>query len=144
MAVKWLPRISWFFIFLYIVFLGNVNIYASNLSIETAATCCVEESKGCCGSCHSEDTTKSDDCCHGNGCCGLVETRLPITVFSSKSEIEQKVSVQTLRIKPSLNCAGSLFFSYLLPENIGSSKFHFFTHSYRCNDRLAKMSIWRC
>jgi hypothetical protein len=43
-----------------------------------------------------------------------------------------------------LNCAGRLVFSYLLPENIGSSKVHFFTHNYRCNDRLAKMSIWRC
>lgn len=137
-------RISCFFIFLYLVFLGNANIYASNLSIETKTSCCTEESEGCCGSCHSEETTNSDDCCHGNGCCGIAETRLPITVFSSKSEIEQKVSVQTLRIKPSLNSAGRLVFSYLLPENIGSSKVHFFTHSYRCNDRLAKMSIWRC
>lgn len=137
-------KISSFFIFLYLVFLGNVNIYASNLSIETKTSCCAEESEGCCGSCHSEETTNSDDCCHGNGCCGIVETRLPITVFSSKSEIEQKVSVKVLRIKTSLNSAGSLVFSYLLPENIGSSKVHFFTHSYRCNDRLAKMSIWRC
>ena len=142
--MNWSSRISCFFIFLYLVFLGNVNIYASNLSIETKTNCCAEESEGCCGSCHSEEATDSDDCCHGNGCCGIVETRLPITVFSSKSEIEQKVSVQTLRIKPSLNIAGSLVFSYLLPENIGSSKIHFFTHSYRCNDRLAKMSIWRC
>ncbi len=123
MAVNRSSRISCFFIFLYLVFLGNVNIYASNLSLETKTNCCAEESEGC---------------------CGIVETRLPITVFSSKSEIEQKVSVQTLRIKPSLNCAGRLVFSYLLPENIGSSKVHFFTHSYRCNDRLAKMSIWRC
>lgn len=123
MAVNRSSRISCFFIFLYLVFLGDVNIYASNLSLETKTNCCAEESEGC---------------------CGIVETRLPITVFSSKSEIEQKVSVQTLRIKPSLNCAGRLVFSYLLPENIGSSKVHFFTHSYRCNDRLAKMSIWRC
>lgn len=121
--MNWSSSISCFFIFLYLVFLGNVNIYASNLSIETKTSCCAEESEGC---------------------CGIVETRLPITVFSSKSEIEQKVSVQSLRIKPSLNIAGSLVFSYLLPENIGSSKIHFFTHSYRCNDRLAKMSIWRC
>jgi hypothetical protein len=43
-----------------------------------------------------------------------------------------------------LNSYDSLVFSFLLPENIGSSKIHFFTHSYRCNDRLVKMSIWRC
>jgi hypothetical protein len=137
-------RISCFFIFLYLVFLGNANIYASNLSIETKTSCCAEESEGCCGSCHSEETKNSDDCCHGNGCCGIVETRLPITIFSSKTEIKQKASVHALRIKPSLNSYDSLVFSFLLPENIGSSKIHFFTHSYRCNDRLAKMSIWRC
>lgn len=137
-------KVSYFFIFLYLVFLGNVNIYASNLSLETKTSCCAEESKGCCGSCHSEETTNTHDCCHGNGCCGMVETRLPITIFSSKSEIKQKVSVKALRIKPILTADGSLTFYYLLPESPSSSGVHLLAHCYRCNDRLAKMSIWRC
>ena len=143
-AVNQSSRISCFFIFLYFVFLGNVNIYASNISIETKTSCCTKESRGCCGSCHSEETSNSDDCCHGNGCCGIVETRLPITIFSSKSEIEHKVSVKVLLIKPGLNRNGCLTYNYKIPKSLSSNKVHFFTHSYRCNDRLAKMSIWRC
>ncbi len=137
-------KVSYFFIFLYIVFLGNANIYASNLSLETITSCCAEESEACCGNCHSEDSTNSDDCCNGNGCCGMVETRQPITISSPKLESEQKVSVEALRIKPILTTDSSLAFCYLLPECLSSIKVHFFTHSYRCNDRLAKMSIWRC
>jgi hypothetical protein len=137
-------KVSYFFIFLYLVFLGNANIYASNLSLETITSCCAEESEACCGNCHSEDSTNSDDCCNGNGCCGMVETRLPITIFSPKIETEHKVSVEALHIKPILTTDGSLSFCYLLPECLSSTKVHFFTHSYRCNDRLAKMSIWRC
>ncbi len=136
--------ISFIFIVLYLVFLGNANLYAYTSITESVSSCCSAEEISCCGSCHSEDTSNSDDCCHGNGCCGIVETRLPITIFSSKTEVEQKASVQTLHIKPSLHSYLSLGFSYLLPEKIGSSKIHFFTHSYRCNDRLAKLSIWRC
>ena len=136
--------ISFIFIVLYLVFLGNANLYAYTSITEIVSSCCSAEEISCCGSCHSEDTSNSDDCCHGNGCCGIVETRLPITIFSSKSEIEHKVSVKVLLIKPGLNRNGCLTYNYKIPKSLSSNKIHFFTHSYRSNDRLAKMSIWRC
>ena len=137
-------KISSFFILLYLVFLGNANIYATNLSIESTSSCCLSESEGCCGDCNNEESKDTNNCCQGNGCCGVVETRLPITIFSPKSEIEQKVSIKPLRIKPSLNGSASLSFICILPKKPNFIRVHFFTHSARSNDRLAKVSIWRC
>jgi hypothetical protein len=130
---------------LYLLFLGNANLYAYTSINETVSSCCEAEESSCCGSCSSEESSDSDsDCCQGNGCCDWQETRIPSSIFhaeSSQELSEKKYSEEKLSQK-------------FNKESFYTLNFYFATivknqpdcHPKRelIADRHSRFSIWRC
>ncbi len=134
------------FILLYLLFLGNANLYAYTSINEVVSSCCSEEETSCCGSCTSDEESSNTDigCCQGNGCCGWQETRIPSTIYYSESSQEVKdennVQVRSIQI---FNKASfyTLNFHFVPVEKF---RLDFYPKRNLICDRLSSFSIWHC
>lgn len=138
--------VSFIFILLYLVFLGNANLYAYSSITETVSSCCSEEETNCCGSCSSEESAESEDgCCQGNGCCGFQETRIPSSIFhaeESSLEVTKKKITQE-KLYYTFNKARFYTLSFYFAI-VAKNKPDFYPKRELISDRHSIFSIWRC
>lgn len=138
--------VSFSFFWLYLLFLGNANLYAYTTITEAVGSCCSEEATTCCGSCSSEESSDSEgNCCQGKGCCGFQDTRIPSSIFhaeESKLEVTEKIETQ-VKSNSKFNKADfytlNFFFARVAKNNSG-----FYWKRELISDRQSKFSIWRC